>query len=114
MKKTKILNPSIILELKGSQIFIEKNKFYMIQNEDFFYDKSLFLNKIISFSTKNNFFVGTPYLKNIKIKVKIINQFLEPKIITYKMKPKKGSKTKSSSSKKLIKFLIEGIFIKKN
>ena len=103
----------IITQIKGFQYSFEKYKTYIIENLNILLNKEIFLNKILYFSNKNRLYLGTPYLKNIKIKIKIINHFNKPKIITYKIKPKKGFRKKSGNLKKQTKIMITGIFIKK-
>jgi len=108
----KNIKSSIIIEIKGSQYIFEKGKFYTIESLQFLRSKSFFFNKVLMFTYNKNLFLGTPYLKNIKIKIKIIDQLKKPKIITYKMKPKKGYSKKSGFSKTQTRILITGIFIK--
>ena len=106
-------NISIITQIQGFQYTFEKNKFYIIENLNSSISKELFFNKVLCLSWNDKLFLGTPYLNNIKIKVKILDQVMEPKIITYKMKPKKGIRKKSGFSKKKTKIFISDIFFKK-
>lgn len=106
-------NPSIIIQIRGFQYTFEKNKFYIIENLNNSIFTDLFFNKVLCFSWNNQLFLGTPYLNNIKVKIKVLDQITEPKIITYKMKPKKGIRKKSGFSKKKTKIFISDILFNK-
>lgn len=84
-----------ILEISGKQFWIEKEKYY-----NFNYipssnsgDKIIF-NRILALKDNNKFFLGQPFLKNIKIEGIVLNHFKGPKIIVYKMNPKKKTRNK--------------------
>ena len=113
MKFLNNLKSSIIIEIKGSQYSFEKNKIYTIENLNVLANKDIFLNKVLLFSKNGKLYLGTPYLKGIKIQVKVLNNLTKPKIITYKMKPKKGIRKKSGFLKEQTKILITGIFLNK-
>jgi large subunit ribosomal protein L21 len=112
MNKNKKL--SLIVEINGKQILIEKNKFYTIKNLNILNLKEIFINRILLMNINKKLFLGTPYIKSLKIKCQIFSQINTPKILTYKMKPKKGIRKKIGHSKKIINIYIKGIFIKKD
>nr|WDB00049.1 ribosomal protein L21 [Cyanidium sp. THAL103] len=84
-----------ILEISGKQFWIEKEKYY-----DFNYiplsdlgDKIIF-NRILVLKDHNQFYLGQPFLKKVKIEGIILNHFKGPKTIVYKMNPKKKTRKK--------------------
>jgi large subunit ribosomal protein L21 len=53
--------------------------------------------------------IGTPYVKNAKIKVKVLEEVKGEKIRVFKMKPKKGYRKAQGHRQKLHKIQIEKI-----
>ena len=55
--------------------------------------------------------LGTPFLKNVEVKGKILGHLRERKKIVYKMRPKKKTRKKQGHRQELTRVLIEDISI---
>lgn len=88
----------VIVQVSGKQFLLKRNNWY-----DFDYIKSLnntsnqiiYLNKVLLLKKKNlnnssnNIQIGKPFLSNIKIALKFIQNLKKNKILVLKTKPKK-------------------------
>jgi len=67
------------------------------------FDRVLLLNKEGAVS------VGQPYLPNIQVKARILNQYKDDKVIVFKFKPKTGYKKKAGHRQHLTTIKVESI-----
>jgi large subunit ribosomal protein L21 len=73
--------------------------------------KKIFLKKILLFKDKKNIFIGNPFLKKIKIKIKILDYLKGKKFFSFKKKRRKGFKKKKGYRENFTKIKI--LYIKK-
>ena len=103
-----------ILETGGKQYRVEVGDILEVELLD---KKNISNKNIIEFDSvlllKNkDIKIGQPYVKNAKIKAKILEELKAPKIIVFKKKPKKQYKKKVGHRQKLHRIQIEKIEIK--
>ena len=79
----------LIIEIGGKQVWVEKNKYYNVNKIFASIGEALWVNRVLLISSKNKRFIGQPYLSNTKVLVEVVNHLKGPKLIVYKMKPKK-------------------------
>jgi len=100
-----------IVEMSGRQFWIETGKYYDFNRISTELGKQITLNRVLLLNNDGDVLIGKPYLKNIKIKGKILEHFRGKKIIVYKMRPKKKTRKKQGHRQELTRVLIEDIII---
>ena len=103
-----------ILETGGKQYKVEEGDILEVEllagiNEKKL-DKFVFENVLLLKGEKT--LLGTPYVKNAKVKAKILSEIKAPKIIVFKKKSKKQYKRTQGHRQRLHKILIEKIEVK--
>jgi len=56
-----------------------------------------------------NLKLGQPYIKNAKVELKVLEHRRGPKIIVYKMRPKKKTRRKNGHRQELTRVLVQSI-----
>lgn len=100
-----------IVEISGRQFWIETGKYYDFNKISIELGKQITLNRVLLFNNDGDVLIGNPYLKNVKIKGKILEHFRGKKKIVYKMRPKKKTRKKQGHRQELTRVLIEDIII---
>nr|YP_011007558.1 50S ribosomal protein L21 [Syringoderma abyssicola]WAM64987.1 50S ribosomal protein L21 [Syringoderma abyssicola] len=116
-----------IIEASGRQFWVEPKKFIelnrlilnigstIVMKRILFVKKTIFVGEpyfsdaLIRHVRKTTTLVGQPYLTDILVKGIISKHFLGPKIIVFKMKPKKKYRKKIGHRQKLTRLLINQI-----
>lgn len=98
-----------IIEASSKQFWIEQGKFIDINNLRIKVGSIIGINRTLLFRKKDAILIGKPYLNEIKVEATIKKHFLGPKIIVYKMKPKKKYRRKKGHRQHLTRLLIQKI-----
>ena len=117
-----------IIEVSGRQFWVEPKKFIefnrlfseigstVIFRRILFAKKTIFIevphiddSSLSKQIKKTTIFVGQPYLSNILVKGIVSKHFLGPKILVFKMRPKKKYRKKFGHRQKLTRLLINRI-----
>ncbi|MEN8223566.1 MAG: 50S ribosomal protein L21 [Acidobacteriota bacterium] len=103
-----------ILETGGKQYKVEEGDILEIEllteEKGKKLDKYVFENVLLLKGETTQ--LGTPYVKNAKVKAKILEEIKAPKIIVFKKKSKKQYKKTQGHRQRLHKILIEKIEVK--
>jgi large subunit ribosomal protein L21 len=62
--------------------------------------------RVLAYKNNGQLTVGKPYLENINIEAEIVEELRGPKVIVYKMKPKKHYRRKQGHRQDLTKFMV--------
>ena len=73
--------------------------------------KDLSLDQILLILNKEDVRIGQPYLKDVKIKAKVLKHFFADKVIAFKYRRRKHSSTKRAHRQKLTSLNITKIFV---
>lgn len=98
-----------IIEASSRQYWIEQGKIIDINNLDLKAGSIIEINRLLFLRKNDEIFIGKPYLPKIKVEAVIRKHFLGPKLIVYKMKPKKKYRRKQGHRQHLTRLLIEKI-----
>lgn len=98
-----------IIEASSRQYWIEEGKIIDVNNLAIKTGSTILINQILFCRNKNEIFIGKPYLTQVKVEASIQKHFLGPKIIIYKMKPKKKYRRKNGHRQQLTRLLIKKI-----
>ena len=103
-----------IVEISGRQFWVEKGKYYDLNRIPTELGKEITLNRVLLVNNDGALLLGRPYLESVKVKGKILEHLRSPKIIVYKMRPKKKTRKKQGHRQELTRVLIEDISINNN
>jgi ribosomal protein L21 len=67
------------------------------------------LGRVLALKHAGKFHVGKPYLENITVEAEILEDLKGPKVIVYKMKPKKHYRRTNGHRQPLTKFVVTKI-----
>ena len=98
-----------IIEASGRQFWVEPKKFIEFNRLILKVGSTILIRRILFAKTKTSTYIGQPYLRNIVVKGKISKHFLGPKILVFKMKPKKKYRKKIGHRQKMTRLLINKI-----
>ena len=99
----------IIIEAGGRQYWVETGKFFEVNNLAIKSGSKILIRRVLFARNNEDIFIGKPYLSNIKVEAIVGKHFLGPKVIIYKMKPKKKYRRKNGYRQQLTRILIEKI-----
>ena len=105
----KLLEMYAIVEIAGTQVKVEKDKFYytpLLEGKDG--DKVEF-NNVLLVDNEGKVKVGSPSVKGSKVTGKILGHQKDDKVIIFKKKRRKGYKVKNGHRQQFTKVLIEDI-----
>jgi|TARA_B100000214_G_scaffold8121_1_gene5925 large subunit ribosomal protein L21 len=103
-----------IVEASGKQFWLQPNRYYDLDRCHAEVDEILTIDKVLLFNDGKNLKVGKPYVKDAKVEIKILEHRRGPKIIVYKMRPKKKTRRKNGHRQELTRVLVQSISIGSN
>jgi len=98
-----------IIEASGRQFWAEPKKFIEFNRLILKIGSTILIKRILFMKNKTNTLLGQPYLNDVVVKGVISKHFLGPKIVVFKMKPKKKYRRKMGHRQKLTRLLINKI-----
>jgi large subunit ribosomal protein L21 len=103
-----------ILETGGKQYKVAEGDILEVEllPAEFVKKNTASLDTILLLQDDKQLHIGNPYVKNAKVKAKILDEIKADKIHIYKMKSKKGYRKSQGHRQKLHKIQIEKIEIK--
>lgn len=97
-----------IIETGGKQIKVMENDTIFVEKLDLEEGATVTFDKVLFVGGDTNK-IGTPYLSNASVVGKVEKQGKAKKIVVFKYKPKKSSKTKQGHRQPYTKIVIEKI-----
>ena len=98
-----------IIEASGRQFWVEPKKFIEFNRLLINIGSKIILRRVLFVNSLGSIKLGQPYLSNIVVKGTISKHFLGPKILVFKMKPKKKYRKKFGHRQKLTRLFINQI-----
>ncbi len=98
-----------VAEISGKQYAFCENDFLVVDKLDAQEGKSIVLDKILLHDDGKTTHIGTPYLKNVKVKAKIVQQAKGEKIHVRRYKSKVRYRRATGFRPQLTKLQIESI-----
>nr|NP_043287.1 ribosomal protein L21 [Cyanophora paradoxa]P48128.1 RecName: Full=Large ribosomal subunit protein bL21c; AltName: Full=50S ribosomal protein L21, cyanelle [Cyanophora paradoxa]AAA81318.1 ribosomal protein L21 [Cyanophora paradoxa] len=96
-----------IIDIAGKQLWVEPKRYYSVNKINVEIGKKIALQRILLLSKiGEKIKIGQPFLNGISINAIILRHFLAPKVIVYKMQPKKKTRRKRGHRQHLTSFLI--------
>ncbi len=101
-----------IIKLGGKQYKVKEGDVIDVEKLDLEKGGKIDFEEILLTSDGKNVKIGNPYVKGAKVKVEILEQFKDKKVIVFKYKPKKRYKRKKGHRQQLTKIKISKITVK--
>ena len=98
-----------IVEASGTQVWLEANRYYDLDRIHADVDETITLEKVLLINDEKGLSIGKPYIKGASIELQVIAHKRGPKIIVYKMRPKKKTRTKNGHRQELTRVMVTGI-----
>ena len=98
-----------IVEIGGTQMFVEPNKWYTCNRLKADVGSKIQFGRVLALKHDGKLTVGKPYLSNVAIEAEVIEELRAPKVIVYKMRPKKHYRKKQGHRQDLSKFMVTKI-----
>lgn len=95
-----------VIDLGGVQHLVEEGRWYTCNRLTAEPGATVQFGRVLAFKNEGKFHVGKPYLENIKVEAEILDEVRGPKLIVYKMKPKKHYQRKTGHRQDLTKFKV--------
>jgi large subunit ribosomal protein L21 len=78
-----------IIEVGGSQLFVEPGRWYTVNRLKADVGSQIKFGRVLALKHEDKLTVGMPYLDKVVVEAEVIEELRGPKVIVYKMKPKK-------------------------
>ncbi len=100
-----------IVEASGKQFWLQSNRYYDLDRCQAEVDDVLTIDKVLLLNDGKDLKVGKPYVKDAKVEIKVLEHRRGPKIIVYKMRPKKKTRRKNGHRQELTRVLVQSISV---
>ena len=101
-----------IVEASGQQFWLQPNRYYDLDRLQAAVDDTVTLENVLLIKDgKNDTTVGQPYVKGASVELKVMDHRRGPKIIVYKMRPKKKTRRKNGHRQELTRVMVQSISI---
>lgn len=98
-----------IIATGGKQIRVEEGRYVEIELLDAEVDSTVTFDQVLLVSKDGNVTVGTPTVAGAKVTGKVVRHGKGPKVIVYKMRPKKHYRRKRGHRQPFTRVMIESI-----
>ncbi|KAF6263501.1 plastid/chloroplast ribosomal protein L21 [Scenedesmus sp. NREL 46B-D3] len=98
-----------VVEVGGKQMFVEPGKWYTCNRLQVDVGDKIRLGRVLALKQGDSFTVGKPYLEDVAVEAEVLEELRGPKLIVYKMKPKKHYRRKTGHRQELTKFMVTKI-----
>ena len=110
-KKTPQAETYAIVEASGKQFWLQSNRYYDLDRCHAEVNDVLTIDKVLLIKNGKDLKLGKPYVKDAKVEIKVLEHRRGPKIIVYKMRPKKKTRRKNGHRQELTRVLVQSISI---
>ena len=101
--------PYAIVETSGSQFWFEANRYYDLDRISANVEDTITIDKVLLINDEKGLSIGNPYVKGATVELKVLAHKRGPKIIVYKMRPKKKTRTKNGHRQELTRVMVTSI-----
>ncbi len=100
-----------IVEASGKQFWLQPNRYYDLDRCHAEVNDILTIEKVLLLNDGKDLKIGKPYIKDAKVEIKVLEHRRGPKIIVYKMRPKKKTRRKNGHRQELTRVLVQSISV---
>jgi large subunit ribosomal protein L21 len=96
-----------IIEVGGSQMFVEPGKWYTVNRLAAEPGSKIKFGRVLALKKDGGkLSVGAPYVENAAVEAEVLEELRGPKVLVYKMKPKKHYRRTNGHRQDLSKFMV--------
>ena len=110
-KETPQAETYAIVEASGKQFWLQSNRYYDLDRCHAEVNDVLTIEKVLLLNDGKDLKIGKPYVKEAKVEIKVLEHRRGPKIIVYKMRPKKKTRRKNGHRQELTRVLVQSISV---
>ncbi|MEB3235957.1 MAG: 50S ribosomal protein L21 [Cyanobacteriota bacterium] len=98
-----------IVEASGQQFWLQPNRYYDLDRLSAEVGASVSLDQVLLVNAGGKTTLGQPYVKGASVTLKVMEHRRGPKVIVYKMRPKKKTRRKNGHRQELTRVMVEAI-----
>ena len=98
-----------IVEASGQQLWIQPKRYYDLDRIQVNVDETLTLDKVLLINDGKKTTLGKPYVKGASVELKVMAHRRGPKVLVYKMRPKKKTRRKNGHRQELTRVMVKSI-----
>jgi large subunit ribosomal protein L21 len=106
---TAVQAPYAIVEASGQQFWLQPNRYYDLDRIPAEVDDTVTLESVLLVRDANGATLGQPHVKGASVELKVLAHRRGPKILVYKMRPKKKTRRKNGHRQELTRVLVQSI-----
>ena len=96
-----------IVEASGQQFWLQPNRYYDLDRLAAEVGDSVSLDTVLLLNDGSATNLGQPYVAGAKVTLKVMEHRRGPKVIVYKMRPKKKTRRKNGHRQELTRVMVE-------
>lgn len=100
-----------IVETSGSQFWLQPNRYYDLDRIHAEVDDTVTLDQVLLVRDASGTRLGLPHVPEASVTLKVVAHRRGPKIIVYKMRPKKKTRRKNGHRQELTRVIVESITV---
>jgi large subunit ribosomal protein L21 len=100
-----------IVEASGQQFWLQPNRYYDLDRLSADVDSTVTLDSVLLVNDGKAATLGQPYVKGASVELKVMAHRRGPKIIVYKMRPKKKTRRKNGHRQELTRVMVQSISV---
>ncbi len=98
-----------IVETSGTQFWVQANRYYDLDRINADVNEVVKLENVLLINEGKGATLGRPYIKGASVELKVLEHRRGPKIIVYKMRPKKKTRRKNGHRQELTRVMVQSI-----
>jgi large subunit ribosomal protein L21 len=103
--------PYAIVEASGQQFWLQPNRYYDLDRIGAEVDDTVTLENVLLVNDGKATTLGQPYVSGASVELKVMAHRRGPKIIVYKMRPKKKTRRKNGHRQELTRVMVQSITV---
>jgi len=103
--------PYAIVEASGQQFWLQPNRYYDLDRLAAEVDSTLTLENVLLVNDGQAATLGQPYVTGASVELKVMAHRRGPKLIVYKMRPKKKTRRKNGHRQELTRVMVQSITV---
>ncbi|EDY39415.1 ribosomal protein L21 [Cyanobium sp. PCC 7001] len=103
--------PYAIVEASGQQFWLQPNRYYDLDRIGAEVDETVTLENVLLVNDGKATTLGQPYVSGASVELKVMAHRRGPKIIVYKMRPKKKTRRKNGHRQELTRVMVQSITV---
>ncbi len=108
-KRTRNEDGYAIVEACGTQLWLKEHRYYDLDRLNEEVDKTVTLKNVLLVNDGATTSIGQPYVKGASVELKVMEHRRGPKLIVYKMRPKKKTRRKNGHRQELTRVMVQSI-----